>query len=219
MKQQFIFNLSLQNVKFVIYLLSLECYLQDIFRYKQYFRSCEVAKYLQNSQFLPQTSSCIACVKNSYDCTSCIEINQTVINFKCFCNDGSYIDGSNQCQFCQAPFSKCENNGNYCTDYVLTFTLNQNSQQKFESLYGYFQIFKFMQLINGMKITVYHVLIVINSKYSFLFVCKTGWILDTDDITCIKCQLPCLDCVDTINKCVTCKDTIHQQTESCQSES
>ncbi|CAD8166252.1 unnamed protein product [Paramecium pentaurelia] len=171
--------------------------------------SCEVGKDLQiHNFFLAHPHALLASTIHIF----VIDINQTAINFQCVCNDFILMD---------------QINVKFVKQHAQSVKI-MNMQYKCECSYVYFQVDSqtCQECVILSQICVQnenHCLFCVDSNSivnnSFLCLCKKCWILDTDGITCIKSQLPCLDFAITINNCVTCKDQIHQQAESCQCES
>ncbi|CAK58729.1 unnamed protein product (macronuclear) [Paramecium tetraurelia] len=187
--------------------------------------SCQDGRYLSNNLCLPCQYPCLHCMNNSNNCLSCVDSDRKPNSSQqCVCKDEYYTDGSYQCQACTAPCSKCQLIATNCTDCIFPFILSR-TQYQCECSPGYVQATPQSCLIcikpcKTCEQYQYHCLscVDVNQVVNSLFECecKAGWIMDSDGITCIKCQLPCINCVDTKSKCVTCQDSSHQQPDTCQ---
>ncbi|KAL4466190.1 hypothetical protein ABPG72_011068 [Tetrahymena utriculariae] len=174
--------------------------------------SCHDGFYLNNSnQCLPCQAPCGNCINNATKCLSCspsqnynFDLSTNSCTLICHsscktcssannsssclsCNDGFYLNNSNQCQPCQAPCDNCINTATKC----LSCSPSQN--YNFDSSTNSCTLICDSSCKNCSSA---------NNSSSCLS-CIDGFYLNNSN-QCQPCQAPCDNCINTATKCLSC---------------
>ncbi|KAL4454048.1 hypothetical protein ABPG73_009847 [Tetrahymena malaccensis] len=174
--------------------------------------SCNNGYYLNASNQCQQCQApCGNCIDSSTKCLSCtpaqnytFDSSNNSCNLICdsscktcslpnnsssclSCNNGYYLNASNQCQLCQAPCGNCIDSSTKCLSCIpvqnYTFDSSNNS-------------------CNLICDTSCKTCSLPNNSNSCLS-CNNGYYLNASN-QCLSCQAPCGNCIDSPTKCLSC---------------
>ncbi|KAL4503914.1 hypothetical protein ABPG72_022544 [Tetrahymena utriculariae] len=168
--------------------------------------SCNDGTYFNSNQCQKCQAPCLTCNNVSNQCLSCIDSKYTYDNAtntcKSFCHtscktcsnpddansctscfDGSFLNGST-CQSCQAPCQNCQNSGSNCLSCISGYQFKSSNT---------------CEIICASQCKTCSKPLDDKSCIS----CADGYFLSSTQ--CLPCQAPCQNCVDSANKCSSCK--------------